>query len=177
MPTSTAEHSRGQSGRGGVGFCASARAGLAAMANRSERSVHSAEQPADPKRYYRHRIGLGFDSLAKPLVKSGGGVARGVSRLAVEVLGSPCRVVELSLYLCFGVPHQAAYTFFDLAADVSGCAGYSVFIHGSDPFRYGRRGLLRATLCQPCNVSPPAMFRRLCKCVRSLPQVREQLWN
>ena len=131
------------------------------MANRSERPVHSAEQPADPERYYRHRIGLGFDSPAKPLVKSGGGVARGVSRLAVEVLGSPCRLVELSLYLRSGVPRQAAYTLFDLAADVSGCAGYSVFIHGSDPFRYGRRGLLRATLCQPCNVSPQAMFRRL----------------
>src|SRR6478672_3422849 len=132
MPTSTAEHSRGQSGGGGrVGRCASARAGLEAMANRSERSVHSAEQPADPKRYYRHRIGLGFDSPAKPLVKSGGGVARGVSSLAVEVLGSPRRLVELSLNLRSGVPCQAAYTLLNLAADVSSCAGYAVFIHGS----------------------------------------------
>ena len=28
-----------------------------------------------------------------------------------------------------------------------------------DPFPLWRRGLLRATLCQSCNVSPPAMFR------------------
>src|SRR6476661_8815287 len=118
MPTSTAEHSRGQSGGGGVGFCASARAGLAAMANRSERPVHSAEQPADPKRYYRHRIGLGFDGPAKPLVKGSSGVARGVGSLAVEVLGSPRRLVELSLYLRSGVPRQTTYTLFDLAADV-----------------------------------------------------------
>ena len=143
------------------------------MANRSERSVHSAEQPADPERYYRHRIGLGFDSPAKPLVKSGGGVARGVSRLAVEVLGSPRRLVELSLYLRSGVARQAAYTLFDLAADVSGCARYAVFIHGSDPSRHGRRGLLRAALCQPCNVSPQAMFRRLCKCFCYLLQAEQ----
>jgi hypothetical protein len=51
-----------------------------------------------------------------------------------------------SLYLRSGVTRQAAYTLFDLAADVSGCAGYAVIIHGSDPFRYGRRGLPRATL-------------------------------
>ena len=92
--------------------------------------MHSAEQPADAKRYYRHRIGLGFDSPAKPLVKSGGGVARGVSSLAVEVPGSP-RLVELSLNLRSGVPCQAAYTLLNLAADVSSCAGYAVFIHGS----------------------------------------------
>src|SRR6476469_4995507 len=133
MPTSTAEHSRGQSGGGGVGFCASARAGLAAIANRSKRPVHSAEQPADPERYYRHRIGLGFDSLAKPLVKSGGGVARGVSRLAIEVLGSARRLVELTLNLGFGIASQAAYTLFDLTADVSSRARYAVIIHSCDP--------------------------------------------
>ena len=34
------------------------------------------------------------------------------------------------------VPRQAAYTLFDLAADVSGCAGYAIFIHGSDASRH-----------------------------------------
>ena len=67
------------------------------MANLSERPVHSAEQPADPKRYYRRRIGLGFDGPAKPLVKGSSGVARGVGSLAVEVLGCPRRLVELSM--------------------------------------------------------------------------------
>jgi hypothetical protein len=38
------------------------------------------------------------------LSKSSGGVARGVSRLAVEVLGGSRRLVELSLYLRSGVP-------------------------------------------------------------------------
>jgi hypothetical protein len=51
MPTSTAEHSIGQSGGGRGGFLASADRGVAAMARRSEGPVHSAEQPADPKRY------------------------------------------------------------------------------------------------------------------------------
>jgi hypothetical protein len=161
MPTSTAEHSTGQSGGGAVGLCVSARAGRAAMTGRSERAVHSAEQPADPERYHRRRIGLGFDGPAKPLVKGSSSVARGVGSLAVEVLGSPRRLVELSLYLRSGVACQPSHALFDLAADVSGCARYAVFIHGSDPSCHGRRGLLRAALCQPCNVSPQAMFRRL----------------
>src|SRR4029077_13330273 len=130
-----------------------------------------------PERYYRHRIGLGFDSPAKPLVKSGGGVARGVSRLAVEVLGSPCRLVELSLYLCLASPVRRPTPSSILPPTFLAVPDILSSSMGSDPFRYGRRGLLRATLCQPCNVSPPAMFRRLCKCVRYLPQVREQLWN
>ena len=123
--------------------------------------MHSADQPADAERDDRHRIGLGLDGPAKPLVKGGGGIARDVGGLAVEVLGGPGRLVELSLYLRSGVAGQAADALFDLAADISGCAGYAVFIHGSDPSRHGRRGLLRAVLCQPCNVSPQAMFRRL----------------
>ena len=86
----------GQSGGGGVGFCASARVGPAAVAMRSERPVHSAEQPAHPKRHYRHSIGLGLDSPAKPLVKSDSGVASGVCCLAVQVLGGPRRLIELS---------------------------------------------------------------------------------
>jgi hypothetical protein len=102
-----------------------------------ERPVHSAEQPADPKRYYRRRIGLGFDGPAKPLVKGSSGVARGVGSLAVEVLGSPRRLIELSLYLRSGVACQASHALFDLAADVSGCARYAVFIHGTDPSRHG----------------------------------------
>jgi hypothetical protein len=106
------------------------------MANRSERPVHSAEQPADPKRHYRRRIGLGFDGPAKPLVKGSSGVARGVGSLPVEVLGSSRRLVELSLYLRSGVACQAAHSLFDLAAGVSGCPRYAVFIHGSDPFRH-----------------------------------------
>ena len=133
MPTSTAEHSRGQSGGGGVGFCASARAGLAAIANRSERPVHSAKQPADPKRSDRHRIGLGFNGVSKPLVKSDSGVARGVRCLAIEVLGSARRPVELTLNLGFGIASQAAYTLFDLTADVSSRARYAVIIHSCDP--------------------------------------------
>ena len=107
------------------------------MANRSERPVHSAEQPADPKRYYRHRIGLGFDGPAKPFVKGSSGVARGVGSLAVEVLGGSRRLVELSLYLRSGVACQPSHALFDFAADVSGCARYAVFIHGSDPSRHG----------------------------------------
>ena len=108
--------------------------------------MHSAKKPADPKRYYRRRIGLGFDGPAKPLVKSGSGVARGVGSLAVEVLGSPRRLIELSPHLRSGVACQAAHALFDLAADVSRCAGYTVFIHGNDPSRNDRRGLLRAAL-------------------------------
>ena len=123
----------------GVGFCASARVGPAAIANRSERPVHSAKQPADPKRYYRHSIGLGLDSSAKPFVKSDSGVASGVCCLAVQVLGGPRRLIELSPKLGTGVPCQAAYTLFNLAADISRCAGYAVFIHGSGPSRHGRR--------------------------------------
>jgi hypothetical protein len=95
--------------------------------------MHSAEQPADAKRYYRRRIGLGFDGPAKPLVKGSSGLARGVGSLAVEVLGCPRRLVEFSLYLRSGVACQAAHSLFDLAADVSGRARYAVFIHGSDP--------------------------------------------
>ena len=74
----------------------SARAGRAAMTGRSERAVHSAEQPADPERYHRRRIGLSFDGPAKPLVKISSSIARGVGSLAVEVLGSARRLVELS---------------------------------------------------------------------------------
>ena len=96
--------------------------------------MHSAKQPADPKRYYRHRIGLGLDSSAKPFVKSDSGVASGVCCLAVQVLGGPRRLIELSLNLGSGVPCQAAYTLFNLAADISRCAGYAVSIHGSGPF-------------------------------------------
>ena len=103
------------------------------MTSRSERPVHSAEQPADPKRSDRHRIGLGFDGVSKPLVKSGSGVARGVCCLAIEVLGSARRLVELSLNLGFGVASQAAYTLFDLTADVSSRARYAVIIHSCDP--------------------------------------------
>ena len=87
----------------GIGFCASARVGPAAVAMRSERPVHSAEQPAHPKRHYRHSIGLGLDSPAKPLVKSDSGVASGVCCLAVQVLGGPRRLIELSLNLGSGV--------------------------------------------------------------------------
>src|SRR5262245_587759 len=134
------------------------------MTCRSERSVHSAEQPADPKRCDRHGIGLGLDSPAKPLVKTGSGVARGICCLAVEILGSPCRLVELSLNLGSGVSGQAAYPLFNLAARVSCGAGYAVFIHGIDPSHHGRRGLLFAALCQPCNVSLETMFRRRCPC-------------
>ena len=108
--------------------------------------MHSAKKPADPKRYYRRRTGLGFDGRAKPLVKSGTGVARGVRSLAVEVLGSPRSLVELSLHLRSSVPCQASHSLFDLAADVSGCAGYAVFVHGSGPSRRDRRGLPRAAL-------------------------------
>ncbi len=46
------------------------------MTGRSERAVHSAQQPADPGRYHRHGIGLGLDSPAKPLVEAGSRVAR-----------------------------------------------------------------------------------------------------
>jgi hypothetical protein len=54
----------------------------------SGRPVHSAEQPTDPKRNDRHRIGLGFYDSATPLVNGSSGVAR-VGSLPVEVLGSP----------------------------------------------------------------------------------------
>ena len=140
MPTSTAEHSRGQSGGGGrVGLCASARAGLAAMANRSERPVHSAEQPADPERYYRHRIGPGFDSPAKPLVKWRRCRARRQpsGRRGPGLLPPPGRAFPVSsLWRRLpGDPRPLRSS-----ADVSSCAGYSVFIHGIDPSRYGRRG-------------------------------------
>ena len=94
MPISTAEHSTGQNAGGRVGHCASACAGRAAMTMQSEGPVHSAEQPADPKRNDRRRIGLGFDGVSKPLVESGSGIARGVCCLAVEVLGSARRLVE-----------------------------------------------------------------------------------
>jgi hypothetical protein len=57
--------------------------GLSRKLGELERPVHSAEQPADAKRYDRHGIGLGFDSPAKPLVKSGSGVACGICRLPV----------------------------------------------------------------------------------------------
>jgi hypothetical protein len=120
---------------------ATPRGGRAAMAGRSERPVHSAEQPPDPKRYDRHSIGLGLDRPAQPLVEGRSGVARSICCLAVEVLGSARRLVELSPYLCSGVPCQATYAFLDFAADVSGCAGYAVFIHGSDPSHRGRCGL------------------------------------
>jgi hypothetical protein len=56
-----------------------------------------------------------------------------VSRcLAIEVLGSARRLVELTLNLVFGVASRAAYTLFDLTADVSSRARYAVIIHSCD---------------------------------------------
>ena len=130
MPTRTAEHSTGQSG--GRVLCVSAWWALA-MISGLERPVHSAEQPADPQRNYCHRVGLGLDSVSKPLVKSGSRVARRVRCLAVEVLGSARRLVEPSLNLRFWIASQPAHTLFDLTADVSSRARYAVFIHSCGP--------------------------------------------
>jgi hypothetical protein len=66
---------------------------------KSERPVHSAEQPTDPKRNERHGTVLGFYDSAKPLVNGSSGVARGVGSLPVEVLAAPCRLIEIS-WIC-----------------------------------------------------------------------------
>ena len=67
-------------------------------------------------------VGLGLDCVAQPFVEVPSRITRGVRGLTVEVLGGPCRLVEFSLKLRFHVTCDAAYAFFDLAAEVSGRA-------------------------------------------------------
>ena len=113
--------SGGKAGRR-VGHCASPRAGvLAGMANRSERPVHSAEQPADPKLPLSPPCRTGFPrwSLRSHLSKGdASSVARGVGSLPVEVLGSSRRLSRAFRICALASYYQTANSLFDLAADV-----------------------------------------------------------
>jgi hypothetical protein len=80
-------------------------------------------------------MGLGLDGAAQPFFKGDGGVPRHFGGPPVEILGSPGRLVELTLHLLFGIAGDAADAFLYRAADIAGGAGYTVFVH-----RVSRKG-------------------------------------
>jgi hypothetical protein len=94
-----------------------------------QRSMHSAEQPADSERGYDFRIRLRFNLVAEPCLYRACILPHYIGCLAKQVLSCPCGLIYGAFDFGFGIAGSLTNTLLNLAAEISRAAFKSVLVH------------------------------------------------
>jgi hypothetical protein len=99
----------------------------------SQRSAHSAEQPANSQCNGGSRVGLSFDRVAKPGIKCRRGLTSRVSGLPIQLLRSTRRLVHCTFALRFSIACYSADVFLKPTAILADSTFNSIFVHDLSP--------------------------------------------
>ena len=105
---------------------------------RLERTVHSAQQPANSQGNERCRVRLGFDRFAQPRVQGRRRVSRCIRGLAIQILGLAANLIGDTFRLGFCISGHPTNAFLYFPAEITCRSFEPVFIHGNLSFPRNR---------------------------------------
>src|ERR1700756_3876468 len=100
-----------------------------------QRSMHSAEQPANSQCNDGSRIRLGFDCVAQPCVERRCRLTSHVAGLSVKLLCSASRLVHCAFDPGFGIAGYASDALLNPATILPRSTFNLIFVHDKSPVR------------------------------------------